>query len=50
MVLGAAFFLQTLALRRDASAKRAMKLFGFSITYLKVLFLAMGVTAVIRHP
>jgi protoheme IX farnesyltransferase len=50
MVLGAAFFVQALWLLRDASPKRAMKLFGFSITYLTVLFVAMGVTAIVRHP
>jgi protoheme IX farnesyltransferase len=50
MLLGAAFVLQTVSLRRDASAKRAMKVFGFSITYLTLLFLAMGITAVVRHP
>jgi protoheme IX farnesyltransferase len=50
MVLGAAFFAQTLRLLKDASPRRAMKVFSFSITYLTLLFVAMGVTAVIRHP
>jgi protoheme IX farnesyltransferase len=50
MVLGAAFFWRAFALRRDASPKRAMQLFGFSITYLTLLFVAMGITAVVRHP
>ncbi|MCU1495720.1 MAG: ctaB [Acidimicrobiaceae bacterium] len=50
MVLGAAFFRQAWSLRRDPSPKRAMKVFGFSITYLTLLFLAMGITAVVRHP
>jgi protoheme IX farnesyltransferase len=50
MVLGAAFLAETLSLRHDPSAKRAMRVFGFSITYLTILFLAMGVTAVVRHP
>jgi protoheme IX farnesyltransferase len=50
MVLGATFFARAWSLRRDASPKRAMKLFGFSITYLTLLFLAMGITAVVRHP
>lgn len=50
MVLGATFFWRSWSLRRDASPKRAMKLFGFSITYLTVLFVAMGVTAIVRHP
>jgi protoheme IX farnesyltransferase len=47
-VLGAAFFLYAGALWRDPSPRRAMKLFGFSITYLTVLFVAMGVDAVVR--
>jgi protoheme IX farnesyltransferase len=50
MVLGAAFFLRTWSLRHDASPKHAMKVFGFSITYLTLLFLAMGITAIVRHP
>jgi protoheme IX farnesyltransferase len=47
-VAGGAFFLYALALMRDPSPRRAMKLFGFSITYLTTLFVAMGVDAVIR--
>jgi heme O synthase-like polyprenyltransferase len=35
---------------RDPSPRRAMKLFGFSITYLAVLFVSMGADALIRHP
>ena len=50
MVLGAAFFWRSWSLRKDASSKRAMKLFGFSITYLTVLFVSMGIAAVVRHP
>jgi len=46
-VLGAAYLYKTVTLRRDASAKRAMQLFGFSITYLTVLFVAMGAIAAI---
>jgi len=49
MVLGALFFQRAWSLRRDSSPRRAMKLFGFSITYLTVLFLAMGVAAVVPH-
>jgi protoheme IX farnesyltransferase len=47
-VAGGGFFVYALALRRDPSPRRAMKLFGFSITYLTALFVAMGVDAVIR--
>ncbi|MDA8291771.1 MAG: heme o synthase [Actinomycetota bacterium] len=50
VVLGGAFFWKTWSLRTDASPKRAMQVFGFSITYLTLLFFAMGITAVVRHP
>jgi len=49
-VLGGIFFGRAWSLRRDASPKRAMQLFGYSISYLTLLFLAMGVDAVVRHP
>lgn len=48
LVAGGAFFASAVALMRDPSPRRAMRLFGFSITYLTVLFVAMGVDAVIR--
>jgi protoheme IX farnesyltransferase len=48
LVLGGLFFGYAWALRRDPSPRRAMKLFGFSITYLTALFIAMGADAVIR--
>ncbi len=50
LVLGAGFFGYAWRLRTDASRKSAMKVFGFSITYLTLLFLAMGVVAVVQHP
>jgi heme o synthase len=50
VLLGLGFILQALALWRDPSPRRAMKLFGYSITYLAVLFVAMGADALIRHP
>ncbi|HYU39113.1 MAG TPA: heme o synthase [Acidimicrobiia bacterium] len=46
--LGAAFVWQALALRRDASAQRAMRLFAFSNTYLALLFAAIAVDTLIR--
>jgi len=49
-VLGAVFVQRSLSLRRDASPKRAMRLFGWSISYLTGLFVAMGVIAVVQHP
>ena len=48
-VSGAAFLGYGVALVRDPSARRAMKMFGFSITYLTVLFFAMGIGTII-HP
>jgi protoheme IX farnesyltransferase len=48
LVLGGLFFGFAWALLRDPSPRRAMKLFGFSITYLTALFVAMGADAVIR--
>jgi heme o synthase len=50
VVLDAGFFYYALPLRADPSPKRAMRLFGYSITYLTVLFLAMGAIAIVRHP
>jgi heme o synthase len=50
LALDAGFFTYALALRRDPSPKCAMRLFGYSITYLTALFLAMGVVAIVQHP
>ena len=49
-VLDAGFFYYALPLRTDASPRRAMRLFGYSITYLTALFLAMGAVAIVKHP
>ncbi len=48
--LDVGFFTYALALRVDPSPRRAMRLFGYSITYLTALFLAMGAIAVVQHP
>ncbi len=48
-VLGVAFTWRCAALRRDASAPRAMGVFSFSITYLTVLFVAMAVDVLVRN-
>ncbi len=48
VVAGGAFFVYAVALMRNPSPRRAMKLFGFSITYLTALFVAMGIDAVVR--
>ncbi|HUY07607.1 MAG TPA: heme o synthase [Acidimicrobiales bacterium] len=50
LALGGAFLWKSLSLRKDASPKNAMSLFTFSITYLTVLFVAMGLIAAIQHP
>jgi protoheme IX farnesyltransferase len=46
--LGAALIWQALALRRDTSPKRAMRLFSFSNTYLALLFAAIAVDTLVR--
>jgi len=48
LALGAGFLYYAVALQRDPTPKRAMRLFGFSITYLTALFVAMGVLAVVH--
>jgi heme o synthase len=48
VALGAAFIWRALALRRDLSSKRAIRLFSFSNQYLALLFLAMAVDAVVH--
>jgi heme o synthase len=47
-VLGAAFLAQALLLQRDATAARAMRLFGYSITYVTLLFGAMAADQLLR--
>lgn len=49
-VAGAAFIASAVNLRRDSTPRRAMRLFGSSIRYLTVIFVAMGADAVVRHP
>jgi heme o synthase len=46
--LGAAFVWHALALRRDPTPQRAMRLFTFSNTYLALLFAAIAVDTLIR--
>jgi protoheme IX farnesyltransferase len=48
VALGAAFIWRALALRRDLSSKRAIRLFSFSNQYLALLFLAMAIDAVVH--
>jgi protoheme IX farnesyltransferase len=46
-VIGAAFVLQALALRRDPTPKRAIRFFAFSNIYLMVVFVAVAVDALV---
>lgn len=46
--LGGAFLWYAIALLHDPTPRRAMRLFGFSITYLTALFVTMGVDAVVH--
>jgi heme o synthase len=48
--LGALYLWRAAKLRRDPSPRRAMGLFGFSITYLTALFATMGIVAAVAHP
>lgn len=48
IALGAGFVLQVIVLRRDESVGAAMRLFRYSITYLALLFAAVGVDTVAR--
>jgi heme o synthase len=48
VALGVAFVWQAFALWRDASPKRAMRLFSFSNTYLALLFAAIAVDTLVR--
>ncbi|MDH3708203.1 MAG: heme o synthase [Acidimicrobiia bacterium] len=48
VVLGGIFFWMALQLLRTESAARAMRLFGYSITYITLLFGAMAVDQLVR--
>jgi heme o synthase len=49
IVLGAVFLLYAIRLYRDQTAARAMRLFGYSISYVTLLFSAMAVDQLVRH-
>lgn len=49
-VLGAVFLQRALKLRSDPTPGRAMSLFTYSISYLTLLFVAMGADTLVRHP
>jgi protoheme IX farnesyltransferase len=48
IVLGAIFLWQAVQLLRDRTPERAMRLFGYSISYLTLLFAAMAVDQLLR--
>ena len=48
IVLGAVFLMLALQLLRDATPARAMRLFGYSISYVTLLFGAMAVDQIVR--
>ena len=48
-VLGAVFLARALQLLRSGSSDHAIKLFGYSITYLSLLFAAMAGDELLRH-
>lgn len=48
-VLGAGFMLAAVDLARHPTAARSMRVFGFSITYVTVLFVAMAVDVLVDH-
>lgn len=48
-VLGALFLWGTIDLGRNPTASRAMRLFGFSISYVTLLFGALTVDVLVRH-
>jgi protoheme IX farnesyltransferase len=49
MALGAVFLAQAIGLYRDPTEARAMRLFGWSITYLTLLFAAIAIDQLVRH-
>jgi protoheme IX farnesyltransferase len=49
VILGLGFIASTVDLSRNPTASRAMRVFGFSITYVTVLFTAMAVDVFVKH-
>ncbi len=48
VILGAVFLLYAIRLQREATARSAMRLFGWSITYLTLLFSSMALDTLVR--
>jgi protoheme IX farnesyltransferase len=49
-IAGVEFCYRAIALMRSPSPKMAMRVFGSSIRYLALVFVAMGLDALLRHP
>jgi protoheme IX farnesyltransferase len=49
-IAGVEFLWRAIALQRSPGTKAAMRVFGSSIRYLSLVFLAMGLDAILRHP
>jgi protoheme IX farnesyltransferase len=49
-IAGVEFLFRTVVLLRSPSTKAAMRVFSSSIVYLTLVFVAMGVDALLRHP
>ena len=49
VVLGALFLYHATQLRREATVERAMRLFGYSISYVTLLFSAMALDQLVLH-
>ncbi len=50
ILLGALFLWGTVDLGRNPTASRAMRVFGYSITYVTLLFAAMTIDVLVRRP
>ncbi len=49
LALGGGFFAYAVGLYRNCSPKLAMRVFSYSISYLTILFLAMGIDILVRY-
>jgi protoheme IX farnesyltransferase len=49
VVLGALFLWGTIDLGRNPTAQRSMRVFGYSITYVTLLFAAMTIDVLVQH-
>ncbi len=49
LVLGLVFIGSVVDLRRNPTPRRAMRVFGFSITYVTLLFSALAVDTLVRN-